>query len=80
MPGSQCGAARPACRAADVDAALEDRTLVVSWLNRGTLHLVAAEDYWWLHPLTLPQLATSNGAGSARRASAPSRPNAASTS
>ena len=32
-------------RAVDVDSALEDRTLVVSWLNRGTLHLVAAEDY-----------------------------------
>ena len=37
--------------AADVDAALsERRSLVVSWLNRGTLHLVAADDYWWLHP------------------------------
>ncbi|MGN6474155.1 MAG: winged helix DNA-binding domain-containing protein [Mycobacteriales bacterium] len=46
---------------ADVDAALTDRrSLVVSWLNRGTLHLVAAEDYWWLHPLTTPQLATGN--------------------
>jgi hypothetical protein len=47
--------------AADVEAALTDRrSLVVSWLNRGTLHLVAAEDYWWLHPLTTPQLATAN--------------------
>ncbi len=47
--------------AADVDTALtERRSLVVSWLNRGTLHLVLAEDYWWLHPLTTPQLATSN--------------------
>ena len=46
--------------AAAVDAALGDRSLVVSWLNRGTLHLVAAEDYWWLHPLTTPQLATGN--------------------
>lgn len=47
--------------AADVDAALtEQRSLVVSWLNRGTLHLVAAEDYWWLHALTTPQLATGN--------------------
>ena len=47
--------------AADVDAALTDRrSLVVSWLNRGTLHLVAAEDYWWLHPLTTPQLSTAN--------------------
>ena len=69
---------RPA--AADVDAALDDRTLVVSWLNRGTLHLVAAEDYWWLHPLTLPQLATTNVRRLARRASARSRPSAASTS
>jgi len=50
--------------AADVDAALTDRrSLVISWLNRGTLHLVAAEDYWWLHPITTPQLA----AGNARR-------------
>jgi hypothetical protein len=48
-------------RAADVDAALtERRSLVVSWLNRGTLHLVSGADYWWLHPLTTPQLATGN--------------------
>jgi hypothetical protein len=47
--------------AADVDAALSDRrSLVVAWLNRGTLHLVRAEDYWWLHPLTTPQLVTAN--------------------
>ena len=46
--------------ASDVDAALADRSLVVSWLNRGTLHLVRAEDYWWLHPLTTPQLRTGN--------------------
>ncbi len=46
--------------AADVDSALADRSVVVSWLNRGTLHLVRAEDYWWLHPLTTPQLRTGN--------------------
>ena len=47
--------------AADVDAALtERRTLVVSWLNRGTLHLVAAEDLRWLHDLTTPQLAATS--------------------
>jgi len=47
--------------ASDVDDALtERRSLVVSWLNRGTLHLVRAEDYWWLHPLTTPQLRTGN--------------------
>jgi hypothetical protein len=49
--------------ASDVDAALDDGRLVVSWLNRGTLHLVAREDWPWLHALTTPQLAT----GSARR-------------
>jgi hypothetical protein len=46
--------------AGDVDAALARRSLIVSWLNRGTLHLVRAEDYWWLHPLTVPQLSTGN--------------------
>jgi Winged helix DNA-binding domain len=50
--------------AADVDRALtQDRTLVVSWLNRGTLHLVRREDWPWLHALTTPPLA----AASARR-------------
>ncbi len=50
--------------AAGVDRALtEDRSLVVSWLNRGTLHLVRREDWPWLHALTTPPLA----AGSARR-------------
>jgi hypothetical protein len=47
--------------AADVDDALTTRrSLLVTWLNRGTLHLVTAEDYWWLHPLTTPRLATGN--------------------
>jgi winged helix DNA-binding protein len=47
--------------AADVDRALtEERSVVVTWLNRGTLHLVRAEDYWWLHPLTAPRLLTGN--------------------
>jgi hypothetical protein len=42
----------------DVDAALDRRELVVTWLNRGTLHLVTAADYWWLHPLTAPRTLT----------------------
>jgi hypothetical protein len=47
--------------ASDVDAALSRRrSLIVTWLNRGTLHLVRSEDYWWLHPLTTPQLHTGN--------------------
>ncbi|HET6448965.1 MAG TPA: winged helix DNA-binding domain-containing protein [Conexibacter sp.] len=50
--------------AADVDRALtDDRSLVISWLNRGTLHLVRREDWAWLHALTTPPLVT----GSARR-------------
>jgi hypothetical protein len=48
-------------QAADVDQALtHQRSLVITWLNRGTLHLVRAEDYWWLHRLTTPQLFTGN--------------------
>jgi hypothetical protein len=47
--------------AADVDRALtDDRSLVVTWLNRGTLHLVRSEDYPWLHALTTPRLFTAN--------------------
>lgn len=49
------------CTVASVDAALTaDRTLVVSWLCRGTLHLVGAADYWWLHRLTAPRHLTDN--------------------
>ena len=36
-----------------------DRSLVVSWLNRGTLHLVRAQDYPWLHALTAPPTLTA---------------------
>jgi hypothetical protein len=43
--------------AADVDRALTvDRSILITWFNRGTLHLVAAEDYWWLHALTTPPM------------------------
>jgi len=49
------------CTARDVDAALtERRSLVVSWLCRGTLHLVRAEDYPWLHALTAPRIVPGN--------------------
>jgi hypothetical protein len=46
--------------AADVDRALTGGTLLITWLNRGTLHLVCREDYWWLHALTTPPLVTGN--------------------
>jgi hypothetical protein len=49
-----------ATTAADVDRALSDeRSLVVTWLNRGTLHLVAREDYPLLQALTAPPLQTT---------------------
>lgn len=45
----------------DVDEALTTRrSLLITTLNRGTLHLVTPTDYWWLHALTTPQLATAN--------------------
>lgn len=43
-----------------VDRALAQRRLVVSWLNRGTLHLVRAEDEPWLHLLCAPRIVTGN--------------------
>ena len=62
------GAARLALRArtkrlsaAAVDAALTDeRSMVVGWLCRGTLHLVGREDYRWLLELTAPGRLTAN--------------------
>lgn len=43
--------------AAAVDRALTDeRSLVITTLNRGTLHLVRSEDYPWLRALTGPTL------------------------
>ncbi len=54
----------PGAHARDIDRALsEDRSLLVTWCNRGTLHLLATEDEPWLHALTTPPLRT----GSARR-------------
>ncbi len=38
----------------------DDRTLLITWLCRGTLHLVRSEDYHWLHALTTPRLFTGN--------------------
>lgn len=47
--------------AADVDRELSDeRSLLITWLNRGTLHLVRSEDYPWLQALTTPPLLTSS--------------------
>lgn len=45
----------------DVDRALtHERSLLITWSNRGTLHLLASEDYSWLHALTAPTQLTAN--------------------
>jgi hypothetical protein len=50
-----------ATTAADVDRALgEERTVLITWLNRGTLHLVDRKDYPWLLGLTAPRTAPAN--------------------
>jgi hypothetical protein len=46
--------------AAHVDRALSERALLITWVNRGTLHLLRSEDYPWLHALTAPRLLTAN--------------------
>jgi len=46
--------------ASDVDRELsEERSLLITWLNRGTLHLIRSEDYPLLQALTTPPLLTS---------------------
>jgi Winged helix DNA-binding domain len=45
--------------ASDLGEALADRKLLITWLNRGTLHLVRAEDYPMLQAVTTPPLWTS---------------------
>jgi hypothetical protein len=45
--------------ASDVDRALAERELIITWVNRGTLHLIRAEDYPLLQALTTPPLWTS---------------------
>jgi DNA glycosylase AlkZ-like len=46
--------------ATHIDRALsDDRSLLITWLNRGTLHLVRSADYPWLQALTAPRLLTA---------------------
>jgi hypothetical protein len=45
---------------ADVDRSLAEHALLITWVNRGTLHLMRSEDYPWLHALTAPTLLTAN--------------------
>lgn len=46
---------------ARVDRAFtEERSIVITWLNRGTLHLVRSDDYAWLRSLTTPAVVSAN--------------------
>jgi hypothetical protein len=50
-------------RSQDVSRALvQDRSIVRTWLMRGTLHLVAADDFGWLQGLLGPIFAAGNRA------------------
>ncbi len=68
IQGQDPRAARLAIRArsrgasgADVDRALsEDCSLLITWLCRGTLHLITADDYPLLQALTTPPLMTAS--------------------
>jgi hypothetical protein len=44
----------PACTAMDIEKALADRKIVLSWVLRGTLHFVAAPDIRWMLTLLAP--------------------------
>jgi Winged helix DNA-binding domain len=46
--------------ATDVDRALGSGELLITWLCRGTLHLVTADDYPLLQAVTTPQLMTAS--------------------
>jgi hypothetical protein len=42
-------------------ARVDERSIVLTWAMRGTLHLLAAEDLGWLHPLVIePKVAWSH--------------------
>jgi hypothetical protein len=54
-------ARRPGLTAAQVEAArVDERSVVRTWVMRGTLHLIAAEDYGWLLGLLGPVFARAS--------------------
>jgi hypothetical protein len=63
----------PTLNAADVDAGLACGALTITWLMRGTLHLVATEDAGWLLALTAPTRAATNARRLAQEGVAPAQ-------
>lgn len=50
----------PACTDAKIEQAIEQKTILRSWLLRGTLHFVAAQDIYWLTELIGSRQIASN--------------------
>lgn len=50
----------PGCRDGDVEESIANQALVRTWLMRGTLHFVAAEDVHWLLALLGPRIIVKN--------------------
>src|ERR1700722_12319938 len=50
----------PGATEADVKQALANRTIIRTWMMRGTLHFVAAADVHWMRELLAPQLISSS--------------------
>src|SRR6266487_3528591 len=46
----------------DIEKAIADKTIVRTWLMRGTLHFVAPEDVRWMLKLLTPRVITRAGA------------------
>jgi len=62
LPGVLTSVAlRARCSRADVEAALDGGHVVRSWPQRGTLHLVAAEDLAWMLELTAARVVAGAG-------------------
>jgi hypothetical protein len=47
-------------RDTDIERAIADKTIVRTWLLRGTLHFVAAEDIKWILDLVSPRIVATN--------------------
>ncbi|OMD37225.1 winged helix DNA-binding domain-containing protein [Paenibacillus odorifer] len=52
------GLRSPASKLADVERAIAERKIILTWTLRGTLHFVPAEDVKWMLQLSAPRLAS----------------------
>lgn len=61
-PGSKwaLGLRLPGTTDADVEKSITDKAILRTWLMRGTLHLVAAEDIHWMIDILAPQIIRNN--------------------